>query len=148
MSDLINNLQDKDDKKAYALAQTIIAESSASDTYYRYLDDFLGMLTHKSSFVRARGFGLACAQARWDQENRLNAAMNLIFCLLHDGKPTVVRQCLAALHEVAACKPELRPAIREELSKMDLSRYKDSMAPLIEKDRVRLLAVLNAETEV
>lgn len=139
MMELIENLQDKDDKKAYGLAQKIMAVSAVSDAYYCYLNDFLGLLSHKSSFVRARGFVLACAQARWDKDDRLNAAMSKLLRLLHDEKPTVVRQCLAALHEVVACKPELRPVIREELGKMDLSRYKDSMAPLIEKDRARLL---------
>lgn len=54
--------------------------------------------------------------------------------LLHDDKPTVVRQCLSALNEVALYRPELCPAILEELARMDPSGYKDSMAPLIEKD--------------
>jgi hypothetical protein len=139
---LIEALQDKDDKKAYALAQKIIAESAGSDAFYCYLDDFLGLLGHGSSFVRARGCVLACAQAKWDAHNRLNAAMSKVLCLLHDDKPTVARQCLAALHEVAAYKPELRPTIRAEIGKMDLSRYKDSMAPLLEKDRLRLLDIL------
>lgn len=54
--------------------------------------------------------------------------------LLHDVKPTVVRQCLHALHEVLLYRPELSEIINEEIKSIDLSGYKDSMATLIQKD--------------
>lgn len=102
----------------------------------------MGMLKHKSSYVRARGFCLACAQARWDKGGKFAEAMKGMLKLLHDEKPTVVRQCLGALHEVALYCPELNQAIKNELECMDLSKYKDSMAPLIKKDMNELLKVL------
>ena len=39
MRDIIALLQDKDDKKAYALTKEISAKSAASDEYYAYFDD-------------------------------------------------------------------------------------------------------------
>ena len=62
-------------------------------------------------------------------------------CSLHDEKPTVVRQCIAALHEVALYRPELCGEIREELNRIDVNRYKDSMSGLILKDIGQLLTV-------
>jgi len=38
-----------------------------------------------------------------------------MLALLHDDKPLVVRQCLAALHEVVLYRPELGGAIKTEL---------------------------------
>ena len=138
MCSLIQELQDKDDRKAYALSKEICAESAESDEYYACFDGFVSLMSAKSSYVRTRGFVLCCAQARWDALGKLQAALEDMLRLLHDDKPTVVRQCLSALHEVALYRPELCPAIREELARMDPSGYKDSMAPLIEKDIQRL----------
>ena len=50
-----------------------------------------------------------------------------MFRLLHDEKPTVVRQCINALHEVASFKPELFETIHAELVSIELSKYKDSI---------------------
>ena len=54
--------------------------------------------------------------------------------ILHDEKPTVVRQSLNALKEVVVFRPELSKTIENELGKIDISGYKDSMIPLIKKD--------------
>lgn len=139
MDDLILKLQDKDDKKAYELAKQIGVASASSDEYYSYFNDFLSMINAKSSYVRTRGFSLCCAQARWDKEGKLEKALPLMLTLLHDAKPTVVRQCLGALHEVVLYRPELCEIVNEEIQSIDLSGYKDSMALLIQKDIDELL---------
>ena len=139
---IIEALQDKDDRKAYALSKEISAKSAASDEYYSFFDGFAGLLTAKSSYVRTRGFVLCCAQARWDEEGKLKNAMLGMLALLHDEKPTVVRQCLAALHEVILYRPELPEVIKSEVEKIDVSKYKDSMSPLIKKDIDELLDMI------
>ena len=139
---IIEALQDKDDRKAYALSKEISAKSAASDEYYSCFDGFAGLLSAKSSYVRTRGFVLCCAQARWDEEGKLKNAMLGMLALLHDEKPTVVRQCLAALHEVILYRPELHEVIKSEVEKIDVSKYKDSMSPLIKKDIDELLDMI------
>lgn len=129
-------------KKAYALAKEIAAKSAASNEYYSYFDKFVGLLSSESSYVRTRGFYLAYSQARWDKCGKLAGAMNSMLALLHDEKPTVVRQCLDALHEVALYRPELCDTIKAEVERIDLSKYKDSMSPLIKKDIHDLLKVM------
>ena len=64
--------------------------------------------------------------------------------LLHDDKPTVVRQCLNAIQEIAVYRPELCDSIKDEISKIDLSKYKSNMAALIQKDISNLLEVFPA----
>lgn len=142
MNNVIKALQDKDDKKAYALFKEISARSAASDEYYSCFDDFLGLLNAKSSYVRTRGFALCCAQARWDKSGKLQNALPAMLALLHDDKPTVVRQCFAALHEVVIYRSELSEAIKAELETIDLSKYKDSMSPFIKKDMDELLKLM------
>lgn len=139
---LIYALQDKDDKKAYALSREISTKSASSDEFYSYFDDFVSFLNARSSYVRTRGFLLCCAQARWDTEHKLQSALPDLLRLLHDDKPTVVRQCLGALHEVVLYRPELCEAIKKELETLDLSKYKDSMSPLIQRDMNELVGMM------
>lgn len=142
MSKITEALQDKDNNKAYALSRDIAAKSAATNEYYSMFDDFAGLLTAKSSYVRTRGFALCCAQARWDEEGKLKNAFPAMLALLHDEKPTVVRQCIGALREVALYRPELCGDMKAELEAIDLTRYKESVSSLIGKDADELLKLL------
>ena len=142
MNDIITRLRDKDDKAAYEYAKQIGAESAQSDKYLGMIPEFAGMLTDKSSYVRTRGFCLICDQARWAEDGQIQAVFNRMATLLYDDKPTVVRQCLGALHAVALYRPEMSDRILQAVRKIEPGRYRDSMAPLIEKDIKELLMVL------
>ena len=140
--ELFKALTDTDDKKAYKVSKEIIAISSESDEYYQDFETFYSLITQKSSFQRARGFILCCALVRWDSEGKLQKALPEMLKLFNDSKPTVVRQCLSALHEVVLYRPELIDMIKDALKSIDLSKYKDSMTPLIKKDIKSLEEIL------
>lgn len=132
--DIIAGLQNKNNMEAYQLLLMLEEESAASDALYGSFEEFAGLLNSGNSFVRTRGFRLACAQARWDAEDKLEAHFDSLLAALDDGKPAAVRQCLSALRGVIPYKPQLGGRILEKLNQLDLSKYKDSMRPLIEKD--------------
>lgn len=132
--DIIAGLQNKNDKEAHQLLLQLESRSAENDELYAYFEDFLGLLKEKSSYVRTRGFRLICALAQWDHENKIERNIDTLFSMLDDEKPTAVRQCLAALHNVVLYQPKLSEIIEIKLDQMDLSKYKDSMSPLIQKD--------------
>lgn len=134
MDEILNRLRDKNEKAAYEYAKQICTESSASDKYLGMIPSFAEMLQDKSSYVRTRAFLLICSQARWANDGQLAAVFDQMCLLLNDPKPTVVRQCLNALHEVVLFRPELSDKIENALTEIDVSKYKDSMSPLILKD--------------
>ena len=142
MNEVIAHLKNKNDKTAYEYAKQIGMESAESDRYLSMIPEFAEMLLDKSSYVRTRGFCLICNQARWDDMGQIDAVFDEMIKLLYDDKPTVVRQCLEALVEVALYRPELTDKIYQAVLKIDTSKYKDSMSPLIEKDRKALLKML------
>ena len=51
-----------------------------------------------------------------------------------DENPITARQCVKALAQVGLAKPQYIPRILSALQEADLSKYKDSMRPLIERD--------------
>lgn len=141
--DIIQALQDRDDKHAYALSKELIAVSASSPELYGLFDSFLKLLSHKSSFVRTRGFALCCAQAKWDKQGKLASALPEMLSDLQNEKPTAVRGCIAALKDAVRHRPELGAELKKWAESFDTSKYKDSMAPLIDRDLISLLKLID-----
>ena len=131
---IIAKLTAKDDKYACALADHIVAESQEKDIWYDYFDDFASLLEHPKSLVRNRVLYILAANAQWDEENRFDSIIGDFLTHITDEKPITSRQCVKALAQVGLAKPQYIPRILSCLRGADLSKYKDSMRPLIEKD--------------
>lgn len=132
--DIIAQLTVKDDKYACALADKIIAESGESDEWYEYIDKFSALLEHPKSLVRNRALHILAANAQWDDENRFDTILPGFLSHITDEKPITARQCIKALTRIGTAKPQYIPRILSVFQSADLSRYKDSMRPLIQKD--------------
>ena len=131
---IVQKLTSKDDKYACALADKIISESQETDEWYEYFDEFASLLNHPKSLVRNRALYILAANAQWDEENHFDAIMSEFLTHITDEKPITARQCVKALAQVGREKPQYIPRILSCLNRADLSKYKDSMRPLIEKD--------------
>lgn len=125
---------DKNDKCAGAIADKIISESQETDEWYEYFNDFASVLNHPKSLVRNRVLYILAANAQWDEENRFDSIISNFLTHITDEKPITARQCIKALAQVGLVKPQYIPRILSCLQDADLSKYKDSMRPLIEKD--------------
>ena len=143
MQETLTKLTAKDDKLACAIADKIIAESQDTDTWYEYFDAFAALLSHPKSLVRNRALHILAANAQWDEENRFDAILPDFLRHVTDEKPITARQCIQALAEVGLAKPQYIPQILSCFHNADLSKYKDSMRPLIEKDMAATEDILN-----
>ena len=143
MQEIINKLTAKEDKYACAIAEKIITESRECDTWYEYFDVFASLLNHPKSLVRNRALHILAANAQWDVENRFDAILPEFLAHVTDDKPITARQCIQALAQVGLTKPQYIPQILDRFHHADLSRYKDSMRPLIEKDMAQTEDILS-----
>ena len=134
MQEIIAKLTAKDNKHACAIADKIISESQDTDEWYEYFDAFASLLNHPKSLVRNRILYILAANAQWDDENRFDAILDDYLAHITDEKPITARQCIKALVQVGMAKPQYIPRILSCFHSADLSKYKDSMRPLIEKD--------------
>ena len=114
--------------------QEIESSIDESKMLYEYFDDIKKMLLDEKSHIRMRGFRIICKLSKWDRDNKINNVIDSLLNVLDDEKPTIVRQCLAALNCLLLYKTDLSNKIENKLKNMDLSKYKDSMKPLIQKD--------------
>ena len=134
MQDIIVKLTAKNDKYACSIADKIISESRETDEWYEYFDSFVSLLNHPKSLVRNRALHILAANAQWDDNNRFDAILSEYLSHITDEKPITARQCIKALVQVGMAKPQYIPRIKACFRSADLSKYKDSMRPLIEKD--------------
>ena len=111
---------------------------------YAYFDDVAPLLGHPKSLVRNRALHILAANARWDEENRFDAVIDDFLAHITDEKPITARQCIKALAQVGRAKPQYIPQILSALRSADLSQYRDSMRPLIEKDIAETESILTA----
>lgn len=138
------DLTAKNDKYACALADQIVAESRKSDKWYEDFNEFAALLDHPKSLVRNRALHIVAANVQWDEERRFDAILPEYLSHVTDEKPITARQCIQALAEIGTAKPQYIPVILSSLQSADLSKYKDSMRPLIEKDIAATVRVLEA----
>ena len=144
MQDIIAKLTAKNDEYACAITDKIISESKDTDEWYEYFDDFTSLLNHPKSLVRNRVLYILAANAQWDDENRFDAIISDYLVHVTDEKPITARQCIKALAQVGVAKPQYIPRILLCLHEADLSKYKDSMRPLIERDMAETEKILIA----
>ena len=134
MQEIITKLTAKDDKYACAIADKIISESQDTDNWYEYFDTFASLLNHPKALVRNRVLYILAANAQWDDENHFDTILDAYLSHITDEKPITARQCIKALVQVGMSKPQYIPRILSCFHGADLSKYKDSMRPLIKKD--------------
>ena len=148
MQGIIAKLTAKDDKYACAIADKIISESQDTDEWYEYFDAFASLLNHPKSLVRNRVLYILAANAQWDDENRFDAILEDYLAHITDEKPITARQCIKTLVQVGMAKPQYIPRILSCFHDADLSKYKDSMRPLIEKDMEETERLLTEEIQI
>ncbi len=142
---MVARLMAKNDKYACSIADRIIAESGETDAWYAYFDDFVPLLDHPKSLVRNRALHILAANARWDAENRFDAVLPSYLAHVTDEKPITARQCIQALPQIGKAKPQYIPLILRSLKNADLSGYRDSMRPLIQRDIAEAAAILEKD---
>lgn len=144
VNERIAGLYEKDTRIAYANLQQLEAISEQENVLYPYLGEFIAMLKIGHYVIRVRGFRLLCMQAKWDEAGLIDQAADDILAAVDDEKPTAVRQALQYLHHMVPYKKGLHGKIRNTALSIDLSRFKDTMAPLIMKDIDSLLQAIEA----
>ena len=134
IDDLIEGLQSSDHNHAYECLKQLIEISSSSNEVYAYFDLFAEMMDSDNSYSRTRGILLISANAKWDIHNKIDEIIDEYLKHIVDDKPITSRQCIKALPALAAYKPELKEVIQTALLHANITKYKDSMKPLVQKD--------------
>ena len=136
----ISLLYSKNSDAGYAALKALQEASHEDRMVYAHINEFFDMLENKNSFVRTRGLTLIAENAVWDETGIVNRFFDSYLQHITDEKPITARQCIKLLPVIAQHKPELKKSMADALGAADLSCYKESMQPLVEKDIEEALA--------
>jgi len=134
LAELVSELHLKDPNAAYSALKKLVEESKENKEVYDFFDKYAQMIDNKNSYIRTRGLLLISASAKWDSDNKINEIIDKYLEHVTDEKPITARQCIQALPNIIKFKPELKEKISQVLQNADVSKYKESMAPLVIKD--------------
>ena len=104
------------------------------------MDQLLDMMDSDNSYIRTRALTLIAYNAKWDKDYKIDEMIDRYLRHITDVKPISARQCIKLLPMIAKNKPDLKEDILAALHKADVSRYADSMQPLVYKDIQKALA--------
>lgn len=132
--ELFKILYGKEKWEVYKNFKSIENEIMESNKYYEYIDDFFKMLDNENSHIKLRGFKLICKLAKYDEQDKIKSNIDLLLSVLDDDRPSIVRQCLSDINLLLLYIPQLSSKVERKLKNLNVSKYKDTMKPLIEKD--------------
>lgn len=135
-----DRLMSKDLNDGYKYLLELEEQISSQNDLYPYYHEFLQLVHHDKSYVRVRGFRLCCALSKWDLDSHVDATLDQLLSVLNDDKPTNIRQFLMGFNVILFYQPHLYNRIIEKIDGMNLSKFKDTIKPLIEKDILALKA--------
>lgn len=148
LDQLVSELTAPQNKVGCGAMKELEAISQASDQVYPYFDRFLALLDHPNSYVRNRALVLTAQNARWDGEGKLDRALDRYLAHILDEKPITARQCVQNLSHILTAQPHLASRVRAALEEADFTRYPDSMAPLLQRDALKILKQIDAISEI
>lgn len=134
VKELVDQLISKNTAAGCEALKLLASESKKSDEVYQFFDRLVNMMEEGNSYVRMRALYLIAINSRWDKDNKVDEIIDIYLKHITDEKPITSRKCIEDLAYIAENKKELIPCIREALMTADISKYKDSMRPLIQKD--------------
>jgi hypothetical protein len=135
---LVEWLSLKEDNFRYQAFLLLQNRSMFMNDVYPYWYILLGKLKSDNSYQRSIGLMLIAENARWDVENRMEAAIDEYLDRLNDEKPISIRPCIQSLEQIIPYKPDLNEKIANKLISFDLTAIKETMRKSI------LLDILNA----
>ena len=72
IEEVVKILYSKNSKEAYAALKVLLNVSAQSDELYPYFDQFVAMSEDADFYIRTRGLLLIAANARWDEDNKID----------------------------------------------------------------------------
>jgi len=147
-AEMIKCLTGRDNTLAYDCFKRLIGLSETSNEVYANFGAFVEMMESDNSYIRTRGLLLIAANARWDEDCRVDEIIDAYLKHLQDAKPITARQCIQAVAQIAKAKPDLRRDVALALRQVNPLRYQSTMQPLIRGDVAAALEQIQAmETE-
>jgi hypothetical protein len=140
---LVETLSEKDDKLRYIAFLLLQSNSRISPFVYNHWCELEKKLDSDNSYQRSLGIMLIAENVRWDKEDKFSKTIGEYLRCCTDEKFITARQTVQGLETVLKATDKFNDEIRNYLTNLQLSQYKENQQKLLNKDISNVLKIIN-----
>lgn len=140
---LVETLSEKDDKLRYTAFLLLQSNSRIFPFVYDHWGKLENKLDSDNSYQRSLGIMLIAENVRWDKEDKFSKTIGKYLRCCTDEKFITARQTVQGLETVLKATDKFNDEIRNYLTNLQLSQYKENQQKLLNKDISNVLKILN-----
>ena len=139
---LVQTLNEKDDVLRYNAFLLLQSYSRLFSSVYGYWDVLEQKLESDNSYQRSLGVMLLAENVRWDKEGKFGKVIGKYLGCCSDEKFITARQAIQGLALVLKATDRFDDEIKNGLSNLNLSKYKENQQKLLNKDISSILKII------
>lgn len=139
---LIRTLNEKDDTVRYNAFLLLQSNSREFPFVYEYWNDLEKKLESPNSYQRSIGVMLIAENVRWDKDNRFSKTINKYLSCCNDERFITARQAIQGLAVILKATDKFDDKIKQGLTNLRLSQYKENQQKLVKKDISNVLQMI------
>jgi hypothetical protein len=143
---LVEKLSEKDDViryNAFLLLQANSREFPYTCEHWNALED---KLENDNSYQRSLGLMLIAENVRWDRASKFDKAIGKYLGCCADEKFITARQAIQGLANVLDATDKYNNQIKQHLSKLQFSQYKENQQKLLTKDVANIIKQMDKKS--
>jgi hypothetical protein len=140
---LVETLNEKDDKLRYNTFLLLQAYSRRFSAVYEYWDELEKKLDSDNSYQRSLGTMLIAENMRWDKEDKFGRTIRKYLNCCTDEKFITARQTIQGLEIILKATDKFNDTIKQRLSNLQLSQYKENQQKLLSQDISKILKIIS-----
>jgi len=141
---LIQTLNEKDDTIRYHAFLLLQANSRLFPFVYEFWSYLEAKLESTNSYQRSLGAMLIAENVKWDKTGQFDKAFNNYMSCCSDEKFITARQTIQGLETILKATDRYDEKIKQNLTIIDLSQYKENQQKLLNKDKDKILKIINS----
>jgi len=144
---LVQSLSEKDDDARYHAFLLLQSSSREFPFVYEYWSDLEKKLESSNSYQRSLGLMLIAENVRWDRDSRFSRTIGKYLSCCNDEKFITARQAIQGLEAVLKATGKFDNEIRQSLSNLQLSQYKENQQKLVNKDIANITKIIEKRSK-
>jgi hypothetical protein len=139
---LIQILNEKDDTVRYNAFQLLQSNSREFPLVYEYWSDLEKKLESPNSYQRSIGIMLIAENVKGDKDDRFSKTIIKYLSCCNDEKFITARQAIQGLEVILKATDKFDDEIKQSLTNLQLSQYKENQQKLVNKDITKILNII------
>jgi hypothetical protein len=143
---LVERLSEKDDVIRYNAFLLLQANSREFPYTYEHWNTLEGKLESDNSYQRSLGLMLIAENVRWDKASKFDKSIGKYMGCCADEKFITARQAIQGLANVLDATDKYNNQIKQHLSMLQFSQYKENQQKLLTKDVANIIKLMEKKS--